>query len=76
MTTMTVEPQSSTRPAVATDTRPEVAEYTPVLTYTRHDPGPYRELEPNPLLAEVLAWMALAGFAVACFLVFALAIWG
>jgi len=33
------------------------------------------ELATSPLVEEVLAWMALAGFAVACYLVFALAIW-
>ena len=33
------------------------------------------ELAASPLVEEALAWMALAGFAVACYLVFALAIW-
>ena len=33
------------------------------------------ELATNPLVEEVLAWMALTGFGAACFLVFALAIW-
>jgi len=33
------------------------------------------ELAASPLVEEVIAWMALAGFAVACYLVFALAIW-
>lgn len=32
------------------------------------------EFATNPLIEEVLGWMALAGFAVACYLVFALAI--
>jgi hypothetical protein len=33
------------------------------------------ELATSPLVEEALGWMALAGFAVACYLVFALAIW-
>ena len=33
------------------------------------------EFASSPLVEEVIAWMALAGFAVACYLVFALAIW-
>lgn len=32
------------------------------------------ELAISPLVEEVIAWMALAGFAAACYLVFALAI--
>jgi hypothetical protein len=33
------------------------------------------ELAASPLVEEVLAWMALVGFAVICYLVFALAVW-
>jgi len=33
------------------------------------------ELAASPLVEEVIAWMALAGFAAACYLVFALAVW-
>jgi hypothetical protein len=33
------------------------------------------ELAASPLVEEVLAWMALVGFAAICYLVFALAIW-
>ena len=76
MKTMTVEPHEGTRSTVATDTRPESAAYThPGAKYTRPAGALYRELETNPLVEEVLAWLALAGFAMACFFVFALAIW-
>ena len=76
MKTMTVEPPKGTRSTVATDTRPESAAYThPGATYTRPAGALYRELETNPLVEEVLGWLALAGFAVACYLVFVVAIW-
>ena len=67
MRTMTVEPHKDTRPEVASYTRPEVGTYAL--------PTGIQELDTNPRLEEVLGWFALAGFAVACYLVFALAIW-